>query len=238
MASKYKSWAFTISLKDEDFEGKIQERFEKWLKKQDYAWGVVEHDNSGKRHAHAQIWNENPSKKGDISRSASRMIAELHPNSVIFRALKVVIAYSDGFSEYQEKDIIDTIIDNPPTGDTSIYYPSEEEQQKVQAESHAVDKKFHRWKTDFLEWNETQIEIKDVEDLKHQQLLYKERVASFLSHKIYVSKEYPVIQEKRKRIEATQNLYNYITGKKCISQFISEKDQEQLKNIVCNNFEE
>ena len=82
-----------------------------------------------------------------------------------------------------------------------------QEQKKVQDSSNAIDKKYHRWKTDFMVWNETQPEIQIL-----MNLTFKERVSEFLSYKIYVSKEYPVIEEKRKRIEACQNLFNYILG--------------------------
>ena len=63
-------------------------------------------------------------------------------------------------------------------------------------------------------------------------LTFKERVAEFLSYKIYVSKDYPVIPEKRKRTEATQNLFNYILGKSCKKQFLTEKEVEILDKIA------
>lgn len=226
VAKVYNSFAVTISLKDQDFKGEIEEWFTSWLKKQDYSMGVVEKDSSGKLHAHAQIWNESPSRKGDMFGTAFKSkILKYSPDSVVLGnrgALNSEIAYNDRFVEYMEKDIVKELVCKLPQL-TDKYYPSEEEQQKVMAEANAVDKKFHRWLLDFKESN-FWINEEWVPSLGD--------CARFLAYQMFVSKKYPVIVEKRRRVEYTKCLYCYAVEKRAYEEFLTLEDKENYDKYL------
>lgn len=222
----YKSYAATISLPT-DFIGEIQEYFIKWLKKQDYAYGVVELDGSGKRHAHFQIWNEEPSVKGDKFKSPKREIAKLHPDAILKHAVKIKIAYNDDYINYMDKDNPEyygnMLINNIPAGDTTRYYPSEEEQAKVQESANAVDKKFHKWRTDFMLWLETQ--EPSILSVDGEPTIVE--VAKFLSDMMFKSKKYPVIIDKKNRVQNCKALYCYICNKTTPQEFLTQEQWEE-----------
>lgn len=221
VAKVYNSFAVTISLKDQDFEGEIESWFTSWLSKQDYAFGVVEKDASQKLHAHAQIWNESPSKKGDIFGTAFKsQILKYSPDSVVLGnrgALCSKIAYNDYFIEYQEKDIIKELICKLPQL-TDKYYPSEEEQKKVQAEANAVDKEFHKYSVDYESWIQ--------EHPEHEDLFGKDRIRHFFIDKWFVKHEYRMPRRKIDKIQMVENFYLYYFNIKNIKNVMSKEDWE------------
>eukprot|EP01044_Picomonas_judraskeda_P024270 COSAG03_NODE_6632_length_1027_cov_2.562500_2_plen_226_part_00 len=194
---KYKSYAVTLSTV-EDIENELQARIVKWLKKQDYAYGVIEHDKQGVRHAHFQVWyDEQGREKGTITKPLKKIIEQYAPLSKPHIAIKVKIAYNDDWlTEYLQKSIIESLIDNVPTG-TDQYYPSLEEQEKVKNQSNAVDQRFHRYAVDFNEWN----------DKPEEAGINKSDVARFMCDMMFKSKKYPVIIDKKNRVNITTSLY-------------------------------
>jgi hypothetical protein len=223
----YKSWTFTIRPRNgapEQFDDKIV----KYLSKQHGAFLCSEMEDEA-RHLHGQVFFEEPRDKGTFNKSLERICAshisdwDAAQNIVLRRGTK--IAYNDDFiCNYLAKE--DNILFNNVPQATSEFYPSKEEQQKVQDKSHAVDKKYHQWSVDFKEWNE---EDKPVTI---------ENVAKFLAHMIYDVKKYPVIVEKRKRIEHTNNLFHYLNpNKNSYFEFISEKKKLEIVNKNINNLE-
>ena len=204
---KYKSFAVTISTV-EDIQDKLQERIVKYLKKQDYAYGVIEHDSQGVRHAHFQLWYEGEGReKGTLRKPLNKIIEQYAPLSKTHIAIKIKIAYNDDWlTEYLQKDIIEKLIDNVPTG-TDNYYPSEEEQEKVKNQANAVDQRFHRYKIDFEEWWNKPDEV----------AINKSDVARFILDMMFREKKYPVIIDKKNRVNIVTSLYMYINSSIYIS---------------------
>lgn len=218
--NKYKSYAVTISTV-EDVENELQKRLVKWLKKQDFAYGVIEHDSQGVRHAHFQVWyNEEGREKGTIKKPLKNIIEKYAPLSKPHIAIKIKIAYNDDWlEEYLQKDIIELLIDNVPSG-TDEFYPSQEEQEKVKNQSNAVDQRFHRYKVDFKEWWDKPAEVP----------INKSDVARFLSDMMFRSKKYPVIIDKKNRVNISTSLYLYLNEKIDPREFMTVDDYELYIN--------
>lgn len=216
-AKVYNSFAITISLK-EHFEGPIQEWFITWLSKQDFAYGVIEKRSDGIRHAHAQIWNESPSKKGDVfGTSFKSKILKYSPDAVVLGnkgALHTKIAYNDCYVDYAQKDIEEELISNLPQL-TDKYYPSKEEQERVMEESNAIDKTFHKMLVDF---KESDIWVNE----EWTPRLYDCGV--FLADMMFNKKLYRVVQDPKRRRELCKSLFHYSNGSICPKEFMSEKD--------------
>lgn len=210
----YKSYSVTVSTED-CVEGPFQEWITSFLKKQEYAYGVIELKKSGVRHAHFQCWWNEAKNKGTFTRTLSRNIAKYSPTSIMCKALKVNISYSDGYVNYMEKDIVDILIDNVPAGDTDRFYPSEEEQQQAQETANAKDKRFHLWSIAFQEWWSKDLE----EDLPSIS-----EVAEFFADSMFSSKTMSVTTDKRIRIQNTKSLYMYLCSKVDVKEFLSDED--------------
>lgn len=214
----YGSWSFTIRPRN-GFPEELDDKVIAYCKKQTGGFLCSEMDAEA-RHLHGQLFFKEPRDKGTVNRSLERLCANNIPEwdgaqSIVLRR-GTKIAYSDDFiTEYLSKE--DNILFNNVPLDTKPFYPSLEEQTKVKNKSDAVDKKYHQWSVDFNEWNS-------------DEPITLELVAKFLSYKIYEEKRYPVIAEKRKRVEATQNLYNYLRpGKNTYYQFLSNDKVSQIQ---------
>lgn len=222
MSNKYRSFAITISTK-EDVEGKLQVRLIDLLKKQDYAFAVIEHDKMGVRHLHAQTWHNKGKDKNDYRKSFLRIIESNAPLSNK-HAVKIKIAYNDDwYEEYLTKDIVEQLIDNVPVAEgTQEYYPTQEEQDKVQAKSNAADTRFHKMKVDFEEWWDKPPEVG----------IGLHDVAKFMADMMFKTKKYPVIVDKKNRVNNTTALYMYINNKIDIREFMTEEQfQIHLNNL-------
>lgn len=232
--SKYKSWAITIST-TEPVQGEIQEVAIKWLSQFDNVFAVIEggpgsSEPEKERHLHAQIWTDTPKDKASLVNFWRRKFdapwGKIHvPESQLYYAVSkgIRIAYDCNFLDvYMSKQIDAEILLDKVPDDMEKYYPSKEEQEKVQARANAADPKFYQWELDFLKWNENQEPIKFEQNIK-----FKLRINDFLNYKMFIEKKYKVISEKRKKIEACQNLYLYVLGKSS-REFLTNDNIEEL----------
>lgn len=218
---KYRSYAITIATV-EDVDGKLQEELVKWLKKQDHAYAVIEHNKMGVRHLHAQVWYEEGKEKGTLSKALKRKIEQYAPLSKPHIAIKIKICYNDDWlTEYMSKEIIELLIDNV-ADNTDQYYPSQEEQDKVMAKCHAADTRFHKMKCDFEEWWDKPPEVG----------IGLHDVAKFMADMMFRTKTYPVIVDKKNRVNNTTSLYMYITGKINIREFMTEEQYQTYINSL------
>lgn len=90
MVKGYRSYGITISTV-EPVEGEGQEAITNWLKKQDYAYGVIE-GGKGKpqeRHLHAQVWYNTAREKGTLNKALKRIIEKYFPESKSHIAIKI-----------------------------------------------------------------------------------------------------------------------------------------------------
>jgi len=225
--SQYRSYAVTISTK-EHVEGDLQEYIVSFLK-QYKSYGVIELDKSGKRHAHFQIWLEEAKPKSQVFRTFKKRVMNLSPESIQSHAIKIKIAYSDDYVNYMEKDIKETLSDSPPQGDTSPYYPSEEEQEKAMKKVNAKDAFFHLLSELWTEYNPEYIETENSQN----------EVCEFLYHMMFKEKRITVIVDDKRRKGTAKALYHYLFHHyntsymmtKDESDFIELKKQFKEKNI-------
>lgn len=177
-----------------------------WLNKQDFAFALTEMEDEA-RHLHAQIWLEVGRDRGEICRSLQRICERTIPawDEAQKKVLRqgVRISYSDWYLDYlaenEEKGTpSEPIINNPPNCSLE-YYPSQKEQEAVQAASSAVDKEMHNLAARFIEDHG--------EELPTQQL-----VATWLYQQCFHAKSISIPRQQRDRVEKMRILHAYLAG--------------------------
>ena len=218
--------SFTITIRPKlGLSVKTEEDVLKYLEKQHHAFAVIEGEDES-RHLHGQVWLKNPRKKGDFNKSIERIcertIDDWTPAQLLVLRGGTKYAYNDDFVENycQKEENPEIIFNNPPAGDTSEYYPSEEDQNKIQAKANAVDKKFHNWETKFHEWytQDRQVRLGDV--------------ARWMSHAMFKEKSIQVIVDKKNRVQNCKSLYLYINSKHCPEEFMTEAEYKNHLEVV------
>lgn len=215
--NSFKSFAFTVRPRS-GLQTTLEEALVKWISKH-YGFLCTEMEDEAK-HAHGVVYLEKPKTKGDLNKSLEAICARCVPdwdanqNMVLRRGTK--ICYNDNFiDEYLSKE--DHVIYSNIPENTSEYYPSKEEQEKVMNKTHAVDKKYHQWEYDFKQ-------SEYFEKFKTRPIqLY---VSEFLCDMMFVSKKYPVVSCPKKRKEYAKSLYLYVSEEVNGSEFMYEKDIE------------
>lgn len=202
-SGKYRSYCITVRPKS-GLHGDYAEAIEKYIRKQKHFVYNYEKEEEA-RHIHAQLFFEDPVRKSNIQIALKR-IAEKHdkdwnPASRKVLVSGVKIAYNDNFMDnYISKDSeVEDLNWNPPL-DTEEYYPTEEEQQKVQAKHNAVDTYFHK----LLElWNEKNrdytVHINTLKD-----------IGLFIYDQMFVDKTIPVVRDDRQRKQIVKAAMHYI----------------------------
>lgn len=211
----YKSWAFTIRPR-EGFHEELETKLIKWISKQDYGFACVEMEGDA-RHCHAQIWINTPRDKGTINRSLENLCVsglkeKFDASSKVVLRRGTKIAYNDDFiEEYLAKE--DNIIYNNPPEDTSVFYPTKEEQEKVMAKKNTKNSKYLECKTQFLEkGNEVTLE----------------NVAIFVRDGMYKNDTITIIEDDRKRKQFVKSLFYYIKGSCSLSAMMTKEDFEEM----------
>jgi len=248
--SKYRSYGITISTV-EPVEGEAQVALVNWLKKQDYAYAVIE-GGIGKdqeRHLHAQVWYESAREKGTLNKALKRIIEKHFPESKPHIAIKIKIAYNDDFLEkYMTKDVTELLIDKVPLEQTNIevdkygefgekenkvirrtdYYPSPEEQDKVQKQSKIVDHKMNQLEELFYQW------VGDEEE-PDTELLKKAQISRFLSDMMYKSRKIKVPTDMKIQRNLCTVFTNYLWKKSNSYLLLSQEEQKLLEQELNNN---
>lgn len=86
----------------------------------------------------------------------------------------------------------------------------DEEQRKVLEKSRAVDKRFHRWKVNWLEYKG-----------ENNLMGYYSEVRDFVMHMMYRAKKEQILARHRDRVDFCVNLYMYVNS---IITFMPEKE--------------
>ncbi len=224
----YRSYAFTIRPSN-GFPSNLDEKLTKLFKQSRDGICLVAEMEDDARHIHGQVWFPNPKLKGDVNKELVRFckknIQEFEKSEEYVLKRGTKIAYNDDFIiNYTNKPDSIFIQNEPPEGEHTEYYPSQEEQDKVQAKSNAVDKKFHTWEIDFLEYWKQRMEDCDFSNPPQSVKLID--VAEFLSRQMFMEKKYNVIVDKKNRVQNCKSLYLYIKSKKCPKEFLTKEEWE------------
>lgn len=247
--AKYRSYCITISTL-EPVEGEAQKTLTNWLKKQDYAYGVIE-GGEGKeqeRHLHAQVWYESAREKGTLNKALKRIVEKHFPESKPHIAIKIKIAYNDDFLEkYMTKDPTEKVIDLVPLEQKTIevdkygefgeketkiifrkdYYPTQEEQDKVKAKSKVIDHKMNQLEELFYEWVGEEPE-------PDNELLKKAQVSRFLSDMMYRSRKIKVPTDMKIQRNLCSVFTNYLWQKSDSFMLLSQEEQKLLEQEINN----
>lgn len=202
-APQYRSWCFTIRPKNGITDRTI-ECVKTWLDRQDY--GMMCEEMTGEaRHVHGQIWMNESRPKGVIQTAMCR-IAEKSFDEWDAASKKVLrggvrIGYSDWVLNYcvdneGKSDPPKIIYDKQPEY-TAHFYPTEEEQNKVQAKAKAVDHKYHHLEELWYEY---------CEDWH----INFDNVSEFLYDMMFVDRKILCISDLRKRIDVAKTLHEYL----------------------------
>lgn len=203
------SFAFTINPRN-GIDEKQEKVWVKYFEKNFKFYFMCAEKEDHERHLHGQVWMTNPRSKGDFAKALKRVQEKCDPDycSAAGKVTAGGVKYAfnrDWIETYLSKE--DNWILNCPPDYEEDYYPSQEEQDKVKAKSNAVDKKFHKWKIDYLEW------IKDnpPDDMFNtHQTMRKRHIALFLSDMMFKSKKYCVIVDAKSRKQNCDALLHYI----------------------------
>lgn len=205
MSDGYRSYALTIRPLN-GITDQTVDAITSWLNKLDYSVAVMEMEGSS-RHMHAQIWSNQPKRKGDVCKALQRICERIIDNwdNAQLKVLRmgVKIAYSDWYLDYltenEAKDDPNILIYKPP--DKSFdFYPTEEEQEAVRQVSTAVDPRFVHLEQKFNEWFET----------FSSGIVTKAKVAKYLAHATNEERSMKVIVQKKDRIALCNSLYYFI----------------------------
>lgn len=216
----YRSYAITVrpklGLSDE-----TEKELVKWCSLQKHAVMYIEMEGCA-RHAHIQIWLDVARLRGVICKSIQRICErtiELWDNCQL-RVLRagIKIAYSPWYLDYLEDafkkigDKINTAFSNPPNTGELEYYPTEEEQKKVQESATCADPKYNQLKNLYWEWTDDKV-------------ITLESVCKFLIWAQYDGKKVAVCKDKLTRINLSRNLYWYLCPQNCsIEEYLSKED--------------
>lgn len=155
------------------------------------------------RHLHGQIFYPKGKRKYDFNRDVlvklcKKHISDWNPSQERVLKKGTRVAYSNDFyTEYVNKNDSIMLEDNFPL-DAEDYYPSQDEQDKVQARANAKDAKYHHLKE---LWQEHR-HITDIPTLQS--------VAQFMYDIMFVEKKYHIIEDPRKRSQTTRCLLEYL----------------------------
>ena len=220
----FKSYCITVNPRG-GLHGEYAEAVEKYIRKQSYYVYNYEKEHEA-RHIHAQIWFEEAVRKTNIQTALKRIAEKRDPNwdassrKVLVSGVK--IGYSDAFfEEYIQKDGEVKMENWNPPDDTSKYYPSQEEQDKVLARSTCKDAFFHHLKELWHENNP------DYEVHQHSNI----DIAEFVYIQMFQAKTITVIRDDKQRKQVAKALLHYIYPYEADwkSMVLTEKDIEIYK---------
>lgn len=205
---EYNSYCFTIRPKGGvQADGPLEQALIKFLKKAYPYYFLCAEKEDECRHLHGQMWRNKSLLKGDFKKALER-IQKKHDPDWSGSASKVLaggikIAYSKDFiEEYLTKED-NWLLNNPPENE-EIFYPSQEEQDRVKKKANATDIKYHSWSVMYEDWSKDNM----IESVT------KQSVSEFFHDVMFVSKKIMVQQDPRKRVQMRNCLYYYLRENK------------------------
>lgn len=199
----------------------------KWLHRHpNYACAVLE-KTAEERHLHAQLWYDEPKYKGDITKQLKRIcistIPDWDPAQTKVLASGTKVAYNDWYLNYlYENDLKESpniILDKPPSC-TDSYYPSEEEQDRVQRVAKASDPRFQSLEEGFRASRLDSTTTPTLED-----------IARYLYRSMFCDRSIRVVTQQRDRTALALSLYHYMLqapeGQEDTNLFITQSAEER-----------
>lgn len=218
--SKYRSYCATIR----PLNGISDERLQlyiNWAKKQLGCYCVIEEEGEA-RHLHLQVWLETPRARGDINIALERIFKKHDYEDKELKVLRrgTRIAYNDGFVDsYLDKGGI--IVFNNKPENTSEFYPTIEEQERVQNRSHAVDPYFHDLNEEYIKWGE--------EENVTAFLGWDTLAIEFIAYKMFELKTMRIVKDKKQRRQLGVCLAAYHSKNRFVD--FNDEDYERKKSI-------
>lgn len=181
----------------------------KWLEDK-YYFAVTEKDGNEK-HLHFQLWFDEAKRKVDIDKQVKRIVkrtSDTWGDDEAKYSCKVKVAYNDWYLHYlSENDLKPELVNivgqwRVPV-DTTDYYPSEEEDEKMKARATAKDPFYHelmeKWEI-FREERELTgpFQLRDI--------------ALYLHHRQFIAKDMKVTKDSKFARSLCRSLHTYITG--------------------------
>lgn len=237
--SKYRSYGITLSTV-EPVEGKGKEAFTNWLKKQDYYHGIIEggEGKEQKLHAHAQVWYKEPREKGSLSKALKDIVKRHFPETLNDEgkvppcAVVIRIAYNDWYETYLEKDVTELLCNKIPAHYDGYelrekYYPSQEEQEKVQKKARCADHRMNHLEELFFQWVGEEPE-------PDNEILKKAQVSRFLSDMMYKSRKIKVPSDMKIQRNLCSVFTNYLWQTTNSFILLSQEEQKLLEQVLNN----
>lgn len=208
-----------------------EEKIIEWVKKQDYGFLVAEKEGS-ERHYHGQLfWNKG--RKKDSVRKFFKNHLKTYESEYVGTNIKVALnikgAVNDSFIEdyikdndNKSNDKSEILVENLPE-DTSKYYPSDEEVEKLSEYNLAKDKTLYELEKQYHEYI-----IYNIDEFIHPDAHYGAihnnlyhwkkydeyyHVMRFCLNIWFVERSRIVPKRKIDRLEFCKTLYYYIIGK-------------------------
>ena len=228
MTQTYGSYCLTVRPRGGITDDTLN-RLSTWVEKQSYGFLAVEMENEA-RHAHAQVWLDDPRTRGTICTALVRICEETIKDwdQAQKKVLRngVRIAYSDWYLDYLSDNLSkleteqpDVRVDNPPIT-TNSFYPTEEEQLSQVRRRNAADQRYFELNEKLIEWLRQNNQNDSI-------TLY--RVADFINDAQFGLKVIAVMKDRQTRMNTAKNLWYYHTGFAPTSEALSNED-EALRN--------
>lgn len=199
-----RSFAFTVRplegvAPDSDLEKSFRKLFDK------YQGFLVAEKTGIERHLHGQLFFQNSRTKSDFNRDFPVKLCKKHcvdwsPQQERVLKMGTKIAYSDDFfTEYTNKEDSELLEDNFPIYNSTEFYPSKEEQDKVKERANAKDAKYYALAEMY-------------QNSENSCIPTYENVAKWLYSAMFVEKTIKCIEDKRKINQTVNTLTEYLNA--------------------------
>lgn len=204
-------------------QGEYATSVEKWLMKQNYYVYVYEMEDEA-RHLHAQLWGkyQRDNVRKALYRIAEKFDLDWSPASKKVLGSGVKYGYNDEFyKKYMIKE--NKPVYGPIPEDTSIYYPSLEEQENIKNKATRVaDAYFNNLRNEWLEQNP--------EYETHQ--FTNVDVAKFYYNMMFKDKKIAVIRNDMQRKQNAKCLLHYIYPNLfCVKEMVLSNSDVEIFNL-------
>lgn len=194
---KFRCFRITLSpVSDITDDTKLQ--IVQWCRRQSFAYAVLEHGNSGKRHAHIAVLTPKETERATLQESWWKRIKNAYPGSVGRIAVVVNIMYNnDWYNEYLRKeDGREVIYDNYDSDIVSECFPTSEQQAQLVELVGKPTPRMHYTHDLCDSW----------ESLYPSDSSYESAIR-FLNHRMFIEKKGPYLVSPRKQQELAWFLY-------------------------------